>query len=57
MKTLLLTLAVAVLLLFLGVVAMGMKALFVKGGRFPNGHACSFDKNRAAKKVKQTTPN
>jgi len=27
------------ILLFMAVVAMGVKALFVKGGKFPSGHA------------------
>lgn len=39
MKTLLITAVLAAVMVGLAVVAMGVKALFVKGGRFPSGHA------------------
>ncbi len=39
MKIMLLTLVPAIALIGLAVLAMGVKALFIKGGRFPSGHA------------------
>ena len=39
MKIVLLTVVAAVVLIGLAVVIMGVKALFVKGGKFPTGHA------------------
>lgn len=39
MKTILITAGLAVILIGLAFVALGVKALFVKGGRFPSGHA------------------
>lgn len=39
MKTMFLTAVLAAVLIGIAVVAMGVKALFVKGGRFPSGHA------------------
>ena len=38
MKIVLLTVVAAVVLIGLAVVIMGVKALFVKGGKFPTGH-------------------
>lgn len=38
MKTLLVTLVAAVVLLALALALLGVKALFVKGGEFPSGH-------------------
>lgn len=39
MKTLLITVLSAVILVGIAIVALGVKVLFVKGGRFPSGHA------------------
>lgn len=39
MKIMLLTVLAAALLLGLAVVMMGVKVLFVRGGKFPSGHA------------------
>lgn len=39
MKIALLTIAAAAILLGVAVVIMGVKVLFVKGGKFPTGHA------------------
>ena len=39
MKTLLITVLSAVILVGIAIVALGVKGLFVKGGRFPSGHA------------------
>ncbi len=38
METLLLTLILTVVLLVISVVALGVKVLFVKNGKFPSGH-------------------
>lgn len=43
MNTLFLTIIVAVILLLGAMLAMGVKALFVKNGRFPSGHVCRHD--------------
>lgn len=59
MKTVLLTVAVSVGLLLIAVVAMGVKALFVKNGRFAPAHACNFDakrQRRTLKTVKKSSP-
>lgn len=39
MNEILLTLLAGVLLIGVAVVLLGVKALFVKGGKFPSGHA------------------
>lgn len=39
MKTLLITVLLAVVLVGFAIVALSVKVLFVKGGRFPSGHA------------------
>ncbi|MFA4052791.1 MULTISPECIES: hypothetical protein [Duncaniella] len=39
MKTLFITVILAVVLIGIAIVALGIKVLFVKGGRFPSGHA------------------
>lgn len=39
MKTLLVTAVAVVCLLAVAVLLLGVKALFVKGGKFPSGHA------------------
>lgn len=39
MNEILLTLLAGVLLVGVAVVLLGVKALFVKGGKFPSGHA------------------
>ena len=59
MKTVLLTLAVTVGLLLIAVVAMGVKVLFVKNGRFALVHACGFDaarRRRAVRNQKKSNP-
>lgn len=40
MKTVILTLALATLLIAVAVLAMGVKVFFKRGGRFPSGHIC-----------------
>lgn len=52
MKTLVLSIA----LLLVAIVLMGVKVLFVRGGRFPRGHAHDVY-NRAKKQFSQHTPN
>lgn len=39
MKTLLTTLVFAIVLVAAAIVMLGVKVLFVKGGKFPSGHA------------------
>lgn len=39
MKQMLLPVIISVVLIGIAVVIMGVRALFVKGGRFPSGHA------------------
>lgn len=64
MKTLLITLLVTLVLLLVGVAAMGFRAIFVKGGKFPDIHigsnremrnrgiTCASTQDREARKKK-----
>ncbi|MBO8440508.1 MAG: hypothetical protein IAC51_07645 [bacterium] len=64
MKTLLITLLVTLVLLLVGVAAMGLRAIFVKGGKFPDIHigsnremrkrgiTCASTQDREARKKK-----
>ncbi|MDE6397608.1 MAG: hypothetical protein K2K84_10085 [Muribaculaceae bacterium] len=40
MKVILLTVGLAVFLVLIALLLLGVKALFVKGGRFPSSHVC-----------------
>lgn len=40
------TIAITFILIALAIVAMGVKALFVKGGKFPSGHAHEIEGRR-----------
>lgn len=40
MKVILLTIGLAVFLVLIALLLLGVKALFVKGGRFPSSHVC-----------------
>lgn len=40
MRVIVLTISLAVAAVFIAVLLMGVKALFVRGGRFPNSHVC-----------------
>lgn len=46
MKTILVTLLAVVALLAMAIALLGVKALFVKGGRFPSGHVHDLPRRR-----------
>ncbi len=55
MNTLFLTITVAVVLLLGALLAMAVKVLFVKNGRFPSGHVCQHDFDRGRPKTAHKT--
>lgn len=46
------TLLLSVVLLAIAFAALGVKALFVKNGRFPSGHAHDIESRRRAAKAR-----
>lgn len=46
MKTILVTLIAVVALLAMAIALLGVKALFVKGGKFPSGHVHDLPRRR-----------
>ncbi len=46
MKTVLVTVISVVVLLAMAIALLGVKALFVKGGRFPSGHVHDLPRRR-----------
>lgn len=40
------TIAITSILIAIAIVAMGVKALFVRGGKFPSGHAHDIENRR-----------
>lgn len=52
------TILLSALILLVAVLAMGVKVLFVKNGKFPSSHVCSLGLERSPRKVgSKTTEN
>jgi uncharacterized phage infection (PIP) family protein YhgE len=46
MKTIFITLFLAIFLVALALILLGIKALFIKGGEFPSGHVHDLPRRR-----------